>query len=65
MVENLPSKAGDEVSHLGRGARILHALGQLSLCATTGEAAFQSPRATTTEPVVTSVLAEFNLHPSP
>ena len=38
MVKNLPFKAGDEVSHLGRGARILHALGQLSLCATTGEA---------------------------
>ena len=35
MVKNLPSNAGDAGSILGQGTKILHAMGQLSLCAAT------------------------------
>ena len=39
MVETLPSNAGDAGSIPGRGTKIPHAAGQLSLCATTAELA--------------------------
>lgn len=60
MVENLPSKAGDEVSHLGQGTR-----GNWAHVPQLEKPVFQSPRATTAESVLTSGLTEFNLHPSP
>ena len=37
VVKNLPSSAGDTGSILGRGTKILHAAGLLSLCTTTKE----------------------------
>ena len=37
VVKNLPSNAGDAGSIPGQGTKIPHALGQLSLCATTAE----------------------------
>ena len=37
VVKNLPSNTGDEVSIPGRGTKIPHAVGQLSLRATTRE----------------------------
>ena len=37
VVKNLPSNAGDAGSIPGRGTKIPHAAGQLSLCATTTE----------------------------
>ena len=39
MVKNLPYDAGDVGSIPGQGTKILHAAGQLSLCATTTEPA--------------------------
>ena len=39
MVKNLPSNAGNTGSIPGWGTKILHATGQLSLCATTTELA--------------------------
>ena len=65
MVKNLPYNAGDAGSTPGQGTKIPHAVGQLSLCATTTELnastrepgaanyrahALCSPRTTTTEP---------------
>ena len=55
MVRNPPSKAGDAVSIPGRGTKIPHAVGQLSLGATTIELAGLDKRAhalQTTEPRV-------------
>ena len=49
MVENLPSNAGDVGSIPGRGTKISHAMGQLSLHATTTEPTLWSPHATTRE----------------
>ena len=46
VVKNLPSNAGDAGSIPGRGNKIPHAAGQLSLCAT----ARMSPCAATREP---------------
>ena len=39
MVKNLPSNAGDKYLIPGGGVKILHAVGQLSLGATTGGSA--------------------------
>ena len=39
MVENLPSNAGDAGSIPGRGTKVPHAAGQISLCATTKDPA--------------------------
>ena len=39
MVKNQPYKAGDAGSIPGQGTKIPHAVGQLSLCATTIELA--------------------------
>ena len=53
MVKNLPSNAGNIGSIPGRGTKILHATGQLSLHATTTELPRLSERACvpqTTEP---------------
>ena len=59
MVKNLPSNAGDVGSIPGWGTKIPHAVGQLSLCATTTEPAcakarvpqLESLQAATTEPM--------------
>ena len=48
MVKNLPCSAGDTGSLPGRGTKIPHAMGQLSLCVATTEQL--SPNTTTTEP---------------
>ena len=45
VVKNLPSNAGEAGSIPGPGTKILHAMGQVSLCAATTE-----PRVTTREP---------------
>ena len=41
VVKSLPSNAGDTGSIPGQGTKIPHAVGQLSLCATTREACVQ------------------------
>ena len=53
VVKNLPSNAGDVGSIPGRGTKIPHAVGQLSLCTTTTEPTRLNQRARvpqTTEP---------------
>ena len=60
MVKNTPSNAGDVGSIPGRGAKIPHAAGQLSPCATTTELACLNKRAhvpQTTEPTLSGAHA--------
>ena len=51
VVKNLPANAGDTGSILGLGSKILHAMGQLSLCTTVTEPKLKSPGAASTEPM--------------
>ena len=43
MVKNLPSNAGDQDSNPGQGAKIPHAVGQLTPCTPAREAHMQPP----------------------
>ena len=70
VIKNPPSNAGDMGSIPGRGTKIPHAAGQLSLRATTTELAYLSERACvpqTTEPMHSgahTTTREKKTHPS-